>query len=233
MLRPDRKRAGFTLLEMVIVLGVIGTLAAMAVPSIVASVWQTRQSNAAQDLVRFVRGVRDLTRRSGVAHNMVWIQNDDHLGSLEVWMGANNRCRLTDWSFARTSHDSVTRFDMARYNPFSGNALPQPGDPVDVLVMRVGTVLFADASGTRTAGVSTDDPDPGEDSGEICFEPSGDTFLRQPSVISADVSAAWMGYQNELVLFSILRMQAGSTIDTVGRNRYVILPPNGVARVQR
>jgi hypothetical protein len=42
-----------------------------------------------------------------------------------------------------------------------------------------------------------------------------------------------MGYQNDLVLFSVLRMAAGSTTTTVGRNRYVILAPNGVARVQR
>lgn len=234
MLRPEGKRAGFTILEMVIVLAVIGTVAAMAMPSIVGSVWQQRQSGAAQDLVRFVRGVRDMTRRSGVAHNMVWRNNGNSLGTLEVWMGMNNRCRLTDWSYARSNpgqgHRSVMRFDMARYNPFSGTATPEPGDPIDVLVMRVRTVLFRDASGGRLVNP----PEvAAQDTGEICFEPSGDSFLRQPSVVSSDVAAAWMEYQSQLVQFAIQRIAANSTTSTVGVDRMVILAPNGVARVQR
>jgi prepilin-type N-terminal cleavage/methylation domain-containing protein len=241
MLRPnrkrDRKRAAFTLLEMVIVLGVIGTLAAMAMPSIVNGVWQQRQASAAQDLARFMRGVRDMTRRSGVAHNMTFAAADNSdLGRLEVWMGANNRCRLTDWADAYThrgtaqgEHMPVMTFDMARYNPLDGTTPPTPGDNVDTLVIRVRTVDRKTNAGVwstpiQSANLAT---------GELCFEPAGDVYFRAPAVTTGTTATDVMNLQHQLIQFAVVRLQAGSTTASIGVDRHVIVNPSGVARIKQ
>lgn len=238
MSRPDPKQAGFTLLEVVIVVAVIGTLAAMAAPSIVSSVRQQRQASAGQDLVRFLRGVRDLTRRSGVAHNMRWMAAGDDLGVLAVWMGANNRCRLTDWNFAFSNHTPVTTFDMGRYNPLGEGVPATPGGGHEVLVLRTNTVEFTTVTGVRTvgSGPTVDGVGPSAssdlDTGELCFEPSGDTFLRTPAALGNTTPTLTMEPQFALVQFSVRRIAANSSTTRVGVDRHVILSPNGVARAR-
>src|SRR5262245_718025 len=93
-------RSGFTLLELMIVVTVMGTMAALMAPGIGEFMADARASSASEELVRIRRHVGPRARQPGLPHLIVFggTNNDSGgLGRLSVWEGMNNHCRQTPW----------------------------------------------------------------------------------------------------------------------------------------
>jgi len=92
---PRSRNEGFTLIELMIVVVIIGVVEALAMPSIAAGLRDREANEAALDLVRLTRRARAEATGYSRAH-VLRISNADD-GSAEVYRGSVGRCVLNDW----------------------------------------------------------------------------------------------------------------------------------------
>ena len=88
-----RAESGFTIMELLVVVIIIGVVAALAAPTIGTALANRRTNELALDVVRMVRHARSSSMGHGVAHVLSFTD-----GHLEVWRGENNRCNGNDWA---------------------------------------------------------------------------------------------------------------------------------------
>jgi prepilin-type N-terminal cleavage/methylation domain-containing protein len=212
-----QRRAAFTLLELMIVITVMGTMAALMAPGIGEFLADTRASSVSEELVRLSRHVRARAQQTGLAHLIVFggTGNDSGgLGRINVWEGMNNHCRQTPWQQALTGTEAngfapVDGVDLGHsaYNPVSSGSSPRAGDSNrQVIVLSV--------RGTPGA----------PDSGILCYEPSGLSMLG----VSATNDAGFaFTLQTTPVTFTVTRTVSG---ELRGAVREVVFPAGGSAR---
>ena len=212
-----RRQHGFTLLELMIVITVMGTMAAMMAPGIGEFLADARASSVAEELVRISRHVRARAQETGLAHLLVFggTQNDSNgLGRLRVYEGMNNHCRQTPWPQAIGGHvndgfAALEDLDLAitTYNPVSSGTTPRANDSDrQVIVLGVrGSAAAPDAA-------------------VLCFEPSGASL--QGVTASSDVGYAFSS-QNTAIVFTVTRSVGG---EQRGAVREVVFPAGGTAR---
>ena len=211
------RRAGFTLLELMIVVTVMGTMAAMMAPGIGEFLADARASGASEDLIRLSRHVRARVQQTGLAHLLVYsaaVDVSGGLGRVLVYEGMNNHCRQTPWAQAingtvANGFATVDRLDLgdSSYNaPLSGTTAKK-----DDLGRQVITLTVAGSRGAPDAAV-------------ICFEPSGATF---EGVGDASEASFAFTAQNAAIVFTVRRSVSG---EQRGPNRDVIFPAGGAAR---
>jgi type II secretory pathway pseudopilin PulG len=155
-------------MEMMIVISIMGTMAALLVPGIAESMSDARAAGAAEDVVRLSRHVRALSQESGLAYLFVFGSNSDDsggLGRIRVYEGMNNHCRQTPWPQAITGstadgHAVVDGIDLLTYNTSSGGRAPT----VDDQNRQVIRLQATDAAGTVLTTLY------------LCIEPSGVTW---------------------------------------------------------
>lgn len=213
-----RSQAGFTLLELMIVVTVMGTMAALLAPGIGEFMADARAAGAAEDLVRISRHVRARAQESGLAHLLEFragTTDSGGLGVLRLWEGMNNRCRLTPWpqtinGTIQNGHTWVEQLDLglSQYNqPVGGSAPTFDDSGRQVISMRAG------------GSITT------PEYAALCFEPSGATWQG----VSNTSSPA--GYvftrQTQPATFTILRRVDGVTR---GAPRTIVFQPGGIAR---
>ena len=63
-----QRRGGFTLLELIIVIAIIGLLSALAGPSLSAWIWKARLNEATRNVERKLNTVRKLSLANGTRH---------------------------------------------------------------------------------------------------------------------------------------------------------------------
>ena len=162
MLRPSRQRAlrpsapsprqaGFTLLELMVVVTIIGVVAALAAPSIGTALANRRTNELALDVVRLVRNGRSAAAGHGVAH-MLRVQDD---GNFSLWRGTSDRCNSNEWATITADEclPTMPRCDMAVF--------PVVGDSTYAATISGGArALCFEPSGrmlwSTTAGVAAD-----------------------------------------------------------------------------
>jgi len=201
-------RAGFTIVELLTVITVIGILAAAAAPSFVAFLRDRRVDDAARNIADLYRRARARALGRGSAVMVRWDSGAalptntnpaGHFTALEAVAGAasplnqylpTSSCTPgTQWATGATTNLFVRSFDerRERYAPATAQFLDGQGNPLPYV--------------------------------ELCFTPRGRTF------ISLAPGGAY------LPLAEVPRVQVTNTVDQ--KVRAVIIPPTGGARVVR
>lgn len=145
-----RRSAGFTLLELMIVVAIIGITAALAAPAMVRGMAISRADRANHDVLRIVR----YARSQAMAYGRTYLLHDDTTGTgrLELWQGTTSACRLDNWTVLRSMGNCAS-----------------PGTPSGNCVDYVDTAMYA--GGVHTVSVDTGGVD-------LCFQPNGDMLTR-------------------------------------------------------
>lgn len=230
-----RGREGFTVVELLVTVAIVGVMAAAIMPSLISARADGRQSDAAQELIRLARRARSHMLETGVAHLLRFTNqlanNGPGLGRVELYSGMTNRCRHTPWLQALEGGGALgipaallsgtNVFDMALVNPkgIEGQA-PKEGDAGrHVVTLRVsqqptGVTLQAFAEMY------------------ICYEPSGQTYTAGYVTPRLAGTVPALQLQQWPVLFTIARKIGPSAGDARGVDRQVVFPPGGNARVR-
>lgn len=223
-----RARAGFTLIEAMIVLMIIGVMAAAIAPSLMEVLADNRQVTATQDLVRLGRRARSLALGSGYAY-LLRFQEDLNrgLGKFHLWAGMNNRCTQTDWvGQVLTIDDPASTCGP----PSPTSPIPAPC-PVEVLGMRdynpTDGVTAPSSTDTERQVITARSTSPLV---WLCFQPNGEVY--------GMTGGTWgipppFTKQAQPFVFTISRYvnASGGTV-TRGRDRQVVFPVGGSARAR-
>jgi prepilin-type N-terminal cleavage/methylation domain-containing protein len=165
----SRRREGFTIVEMLIALIIIGVMAMAVAPAFSTTLTDNRQRSAAVDLLRLGIKARSLALASGLAH---LLQIQGTLGTAKLYGGYNRRCWQTPWediAFKELNgHGPIESFDIGLYNP--------PG---------AGQVISTQLSHGKTK------------LGElwICYQPNGETWSRVPPITDPMIKRQLASYQ--------------------------------------
>jgi prepilin-type N-terminal cleavage/methylation domain-containing protein len=129
------ERGGFTIIEMMIALVIIGAMAVAAAPAFSVTLADNRQRAAAVYLLRLANKARSLALASGLAHLLRLQGTTTQLGTAMLYGGMNGHCSQTPWGTAfqvLDGHGPIESFDMAAYNPtgagYAISARPSHGD---------------------------------------------------------------------------------------------------------
>jgi prepilin-type N-terminal cleavage/methylation domain-containing protein len=214
-----RQRAGFTLIELMIAISIMGALIAMVAPGIGEFLSDARAASAAEDLVRLSRHMRARAQETGLAHMLVFNGTGTEsggLGIMRVYEGMNNHCRQTPWSQTITGRDDdghapVEVLDMATgaYNPTSGSSPTIDDRDRNVIVLRVAGAASA------------------PDGAILCVEPGGSVW---DGVASTVLGAGYIFIKpasSKPILFTISRTMNSAVR---GRDRSVMFSTSGLAR---
>ena len=214
----DRRGAGFTLLELMIVVTVMGTMAAMLAPGIGEFLADARASAASEDLVRLSRHMRSRVQETGLAHLLIFIGDDSAsggLGRVRVYEGMNNHCRDTPWPETITDgtiakgHSIIESVDLgdSSYNvPLSGTDAKKSDENRQVIALTA-----RDGTGALTTVA-------------MCYEPGGGTLL---GVGDSSIASFAFTPQTQAVTFTVRRTVNG---EQHGPTRDVVFPAGGAAR---
>jgi prepilin-type N-terminal cleavage/methylation domain-containing protein len=210
MPRSRNVAAGFSMIELLISLTIIGIMSAAIAPSIGEMVADNRQASAAIDIVRIARKARALTISSGNAHLLRYQVGPGGLGMIELFSGMNNKCLQTPWAQAFTAPvgsrlRALETIDMAYYNPKTGSA-PTVDDTGRQVVWVTG---FVNAAAVNQV--------------QICYQPDGDVYTAVPPATLARQQSA------SPLLFRVFRAVNGSSRGTV---REIVFPAGGNARAR-
>jgi prepilin-type N-terminal cleavage/methylation domain-containing protein len=219
-------RAGFSLVELLIALVIIGIMAIAAAPSLSEVLSDNRQVAAAMDVLRIARVARSIAAGSGVAQLLRFENAGNNgssgLGKIELFAGMNAKCRQTPWPQAFQVVSGTPRgrsevLDLVVYNPSDWDPLdgsgthPAATDTGRQVIQVLASSVAAGGTTTRTAV-------------QICYQPNGETFASYV----ADTSVA-LAAQADDILLTVRRSVNGVQH---GQNRVVLFRPGALARMQ-
>lgn len=206
MVHPTRRfapRAGFTLMEAMIVVAVIAITAALAAPAISEAMADRRATEATHALVRIGARAHAEAMAYGRAHVLVYSTQSSGgtNGRVRLWRGTVNLCGANDWTSIITSScagnpSCVDQLDMGTYDHGSHQVrLRLPG---------------------------------ATDSAFLCFQPDGEVLVSTGGGTFTPTPPAGSG--SDAIRFTIDRLLNGGT---EGVQRVVVFPIGGTPRIQR
>ena len=214
-----RQRAGFTLIELMIALSIMGALIAMVAPGIGEFLSDARAASAAEDLVRLSRHMRARAQETGLAHMLVFNGTGSEsggLGIMRVYEGMNNHCRQTPWSQTITGRDDdghapveVLNMATGAYNPSSGSSPTIDDRDRNVIVLRVAGAASA------------------PDGAFLCVEPGGSVWDGVASTVLGAGYTFIKPASSKPIVFTISRTMNSAVR---GLDRNVMFSTSGIAR---
>ena len=206
MARARSKSAGFSLMELMVVVTIIAVVVAIAAPSISAALAERRTARVSYDVVRAVRVARTSALAYGRAHLLRFTADgDDGLGTLEVYRGINTSCnaQITSWATIVGEGCAGNAMCLSRLSP-------------------------AD-QGTRQVRITVDREEGAAalNTLDLCYEPNGITRWRAATgdTVRFLDTAPGGGF--------VLIVQRFDEDGDVGVARRVLLPLGTDARIQR
>ena len=223
-MRRTRSTEGYTLFELVVVVAIMGAMAALVAPGLAESMADSRQNGAAEEMLRINRVLRARVNETGLAHLLLFQATNNAagsfgLGNAQVWEGMNNRCNTTPWA-AALAGGAENGFSPVESLDLGNSAYNMPRDSSPPRADDVGRqVIRMFASGTPTSAL-------------LCFEPGGATYTAV-----ANTAMQQIGYvftpQTAAVTFTVTRSMttSGGEAVTRGVDRVVIFPAGGNGRL--
>ena len=196
-----RGAAGFTLLELMIVVIMIGVIVTLAIPSISTQMRDRRMNQAAHQVSLMYRQARALALGRGsavlvhfdagtIAQGRIEMRESQDVDPAHCLTLPASSCSLANWNAASTQNRLVTYFDPSELDVFSNVQMK---------------VFLSDGS---AAGNSVD----------VCFSPLGRPFRRLSFI-------GTFAPMNDIPYVEV------SPLNRAGRTRTVLLPPNGASRL--
>ncbi|HMJ53145.1 MAG TPA: prepilin-type N-terminal cleavage/methylation domain-containing protein [Polyangiaceae bacterium] len=198
-----RHTAGFTLLELMVVVILIGVLAALGVPSIAAQLRDRRTNQAAHEIALLYRQARSmamgrgaavLVRFDGSANGRIEVRESMDADPAHCMSLPATSCAAGNWNAASPLNRLVGAFDVNGSGPYTSVKL-----------------AFFQADGT-SAGNAV----------EVCFSPLGRPY-RRFAFTGAFVPMAEVPY------LQVKRVDASNQAE--GITRTVLVLPNGTSRL--
>jgi prepilin-type N-terminal cleavage/methylation domain-containing protein len=204
-------RAGFSIVELLIVIVIVGIMAMTVAPSLSEILSGNRHANAAMDLIKFARATRSSAVSSGAAQLMRYVvAGSNNLGAIERYVGLTNRCLQSRWDIAMGGDAGqgakrALGFDMAAYNP---GYKPSADDKGQQIIK-----MTAKSLGNTPKDIATEL--------WLCYQPDGQVYAMYDS--------GNLQVQNIDVEFTISRSIQG---EKHGVDRKVLFPSGGNARFE-
>jgi prepilin-type N-terminal cleavage/methylation domain-containing protein len=148
--RSRRRFAGFTLLELMIVVAIIGITCALAAPGISRAMAISRTDRANHDMVRLMRFARSQSIAFGRTYLVHMVTTSG--GRAELWEGTTSACRLENWP-------------AIMVGTCASPAIPS-GNCIDYVDAQMYTSAYHGVQITSVAGV------------DLCFQPNGEALVR-------------------------------------------------------
>lgn len=146
-----RTRAGFTLLELMIVVAIIGTFASLASVSLGGWRNSTRQRDAARELLNYIEVTQAHTMRDRVARLLTFTKPAAPGGQVQRLVGMNSHCLKTPWAGAPADGPPLNFATMQAGGGATLDLTPMLGGvatiPVGLCFEPTGRTYFRNAAG--------------------------------------------------------------------------------------
>jgi prepilin-type N-terminal cleavage/methylation domain-containing protein len=210
------RRSGFTLIELMVVVTIIGVLAGLAGPSVAVGIREMRASSARADVVRILNHARSVARGTGKAHLLEFnAAADGNRGRLSVHRSPGSSCTTSNWTTILAQSNNCDSFRTLN-----------PAD--DSCVDRTGFQTFFEATGVYSLQLV----EANNSLLYICYEPAGRTFWSNQANALGLSSTPAPGSRGAFV-FTLTTYRGALGGPQVGVARQIIQPFGSTARVRR
>lgn len=152
-------QSGFSLVELMVVVSIIGIMAAGIAPAITSALADGRASNAAVDLVRLGGRARSEATFTGLAHRITYLANQERgFGRVDLFRGVNNRCNMQTWGGTLIDSVILNQFNFGNTHVINVNPAAdyQTQTQIDICYQPDGAMLVRLGGGGAFAMPPTD-----------------------------------------------------------------------------